>query len=193
VTTIPPLGSYTGNGLLDIGLFGAQWLMQRCDYCFHVAVDEASQTCAHCGTPQRADRPFGATRTLAARPSTYNLVLRNQHNGLLKENDIALYLTDRKEPVIALLDDQLIFGRFPKGVDVEYAAFDLIPFHAVELGVSRAHALLQRYNQNVMIKDLGSTNGTWVNTTRIPAQNLVRLENGDRVVLGRLSMYVYFE
>lgn len=48
--------------------------------------------------------------------------------------------------------------------------------------VSVLHAALQRYPSGWSVRDLGSTNGTFVNNTRLTAEH--RLRNGDEIRLG---------
>ena len=47
--------------------------------------------------------------------------------------------------------------------------------------ISRQHAVIERYDQRYLIRDLGSTNGTWVNGRRIEVEILCP---GDVVQLG---------
>lgn len=49
--------------------------------------------------------------------------------------------------------------------------------------VSSTHARIWRQDGLVMIEDLGSTNGTWVNKRRVDGR--VALERGDRLQLGK--------
>ena len=48
--------------------------------------------------------------------------------------------------------------------------------------VSTLHAVLQRYPSGWSVRDLGSTNGTFVNNTRVTAEH--RLRNGDEIAVG---------
>ncbi|MEW6580951.1 MAG: FHA domain-containing protein [Chloroflexota bacterium] len=69
---------------------------------------------------------------------------------------------------------------------------DLAPFNALERGVSRRHARLTRQSLTVMVQDLGSVNGTFLNGTRlVPFQPRV-LRHDDELVLGRLALRVSF-
>jgi len=54
--------------------------------------------------------------------------------------------------------------------------------------VSRQHAELRWIGDGYSIVDLGSTNGTWVNGKRIEPDQPLRLKDGDRVAVGRLSV-----
>lgn len=67
---------------------------------------------------------------------------------------------------------------------------DLAPYGAFAQGVSRLHALVKIVGQNVLIMDLGSSNGTQVNGQKIIAQVEYPLKHGDLVVLGRMRFQV---
>jgi ABC transport system ATP-binding/permease protein len=53
--------------------------------------------------------------------------------------------------------------------------------------VSRLHCQLTATADSLHVKDLGSTNGTFVNGTRIQA---AQLKNGDKLAVGRLELIV---
>jgi hypothetical protein len=80
----------------------------------------------------------------------------------------------------------LRLGRASQSTPVEV---DLTEVGASDLGVSRTHALLQYDNGNegIYITDLSSTNGTFVNGVRLPANARTRLRDGDELQLGHLK------
>lgn len=53
--------------------------------------------------------------------------------------------------------------------------------------VSRLHCQLTATADSLHVKDLGSTNGTFVNGTRV---NTAELKDGDRLSIGRLDLIV---
>jgi hypothetical protein len=53
-------------------------------------------------------------------------------------------------------------------------------------GVSRVHAVLERFGDAWCVRDLGSRNGTFVNGARIIGERA--LHSGDEIVLGRLRL-----
>jgi hypothetical protein len=62
------------------------------------------------------------------------------------------------------------------------------PANGLRLGddtVSRSHAELAREGGIWVLRDLGSTNGTWVNSRRVTGRAVVRA--GDQVTFGRVS------
>lgn len=56
--------------------------------------------------------------------------------------------------------------------------------------ISRVHACLYRQNMEVYIEDRDSTNGTYVNSMRIPAMELIRLNKGDVVSFANEEFFV---
>jgi len=69
---------------------------------------------------------------------------------------------------------------------------NLTPYGAREKGVSRHHASLRVDRRQLLLMDLGSSNGTQLNGSPLVANEPVRLESGDEIRLGKLSIRVYF-
>jgi pSer/pThr/pTyr-binding forkhead associated (FHA) protein len=57
-----------------------------------------------------------------------------------------------------------------------------------EITVSRCHALLLMRPADVLLMDLGSTNGTFVNDVQAPPDESVRLADGDVITLGQVVL-----
>ena len=57
-----------------------------------------------------------------------------------------------------------------------------------DLTVSRRHATIDRDGETYSMRDLGSTNGTWVNDERISAHEPHGVALGDRIRFGRLEL-----
>ncbi len=55
---------------------------------------------------------------------------------------------------------------------------------------SRHHALIQKIKDAYFIKDQGSTNGTFVNDTRIPNDKYIKLNAGDKISIGNMSLVI---
>jgi len=91
--------------------------------------------------------------------------------------------------VTLCLDRPVILGR--DAAD-EPDLLDLTEFNALVHGVSRRHCLLRRIGDRLVIRDLDSTNGTYLNSRRlIPAEDYI-VTNGDRVILGSLHIAIWF-
>ncbi|MBN1647110.1 MAG: FHA domain-containing protein [Spirochaetales bacterium] len=57
--------------------------------------------------------------------------------------------------------------------------------------VSRLHAKIQKINDTYFIKDLGSTNGTFVNEKLVPAEKYVKLGKDDVIRVGRTEIFLH--
>jgi pSer/pThr/pTyr-binding forkhead associated (FHA) protein len=69
---------------------------------------------------------------------------------------------------------------------------DLSHLDANRRGVSRQHCQLERQSGSLFITDLNSTNGTYLNGTRLTAYKPYRLADGDRLILSTLHCTVVF-
>jgi len=50
---------------------------------------------------------------------------------------------------------------------------------------SRKHAIIQKIKEDFFLKDLGSSNGTYVNEERVPEHKYMRLHKKDKITIGR--------
>lgn len=71
---------------------------------------------------------------------------------------------------------------------------DLTPFAGYRMGVSRRHCVL-RYGEGKYLDlfDQGSSNGTYLNGTRVEPHQPNRLHDGDRLRLGQITLRLHFE
>jgi pSer/pThr/pTyr-binding forkhead associated (FHA) protein len=70
---------------------------------------------------------------------------------------------------------------------------DMTPDGGQMEGVSRMHALIYQTNGHLVIEDMASVNGTYLNGLRLMPYLPYGLRAGDRVHLGRLELIVDFE
>jgi len=77
-------------------------------------------------------------------------------------------------------------------IEESHPDLDLTPYDAVKLGVSRQHVRLTQKIATIMVEDLGSRNGTFLNGERlIPKQPRV-LRNEDELRLGHMVLRISF-
>jgi signal transduction histidine kinase len=88
-------------------------------------------------------------------------------------------------PVYLELKKEVIIGRYDDSPNV-IGLF--APEIADQLGISRRHMLLRPSENKLLIMDLGSTNGTFLNSTRLTPKLPYTLNNDDRLALGHLEM-----
>lgn len=97
---------------------------------------------------------------------------------ILKAAGQVIPLPDKPEVVLGREDP--VSGVFP---DV-----DLTALGGEEKGVSRRHARITREGSGYRIEDLGSTNATAVNRSRLKPREAVALKPGDEIRLGKMAM-----
>jgi len=71
-----------------------------------------------------------------------------------------------------------------------YPEVDLTDDDGLDRGVSRSHARILRRNGNVIVEDLGSANGTFINGQRLPPRVPKALQDNDQLHLGTLPIEV---
>ena len=105
------------------------------------------------------------------------------------ERGLALFLPRRTDPIVITDKNIITMGRNDPVSGIN-PTLDLTEFHGAELGVSRFHAEISITEGRYYIKDMGSTNGTYVNAKKIPPYKLTPLRSGDQIRLGHLSIVI---
>lgn len=147
--------------------------------------------CIFCGSPLKGpQQDTRATDRLAddeqipeVQPPDYNV-------SLVPEVGLGIYL-ENTVPVTVLRDDEAILGRRASGTGG--LMVDLVPFGAIQMGVSRRHAVIHREEDGYYITDLNSTNGTRINGRLLLPNTSCRLSSGDVIRLGRLNLLVLYK
>ena len=112
------------------------------------------------------------------------------YQGELKPGTLALRILGQREPMLVPIKDGIILGRTVS--DAPQHLVDLSDHLAGLMGVSRQHAVIRPHKRGYTIEDLHSTNGTRLNTKRLPPGQPHTLESGDQVQLGELILFVSF-
>jgi hypothetical protein len=82
-----------------------------------------------------------------------------------------------------------VVGRSGKGYTPDV---DLILLGAAHQGISRRHAALRLDDETLFIRDLNSTNYTYVEGKRLRGDEQLALKSGDRIQMGNLLLTIYF-
>ena len=69
---------------------------------------------------------------------------------------------------------------------------DLMAFGQGKQGVSRRHAALKLDGDTLFIKDLGSTNSTFVEGRKLRGNEQLAVKSGDRIQMGNLMLTIHF-
>ena len=102
---------------------------------------------------------------------------------------ISLHLMDSGKILPLASRNEFTLGRLSEGQPI-MPDIDLTPYQAYASGVSRLHAVVKRDANRVLVMDLGSSNGTYVNGRRINPHVEESLSHGDIVALGKLKIQV---
>lgn len=70
---------------------------------------------------------------------------------------------------------------------------DLTAYAGYRMGVSRRHAAIRLLDKHLNLSDLGSSNGTFLNGTRLTAHRPYQVRDGDEIRLGQMVLRVYFQ
>jgi hypothetical protein len=88
------------------------------------------------------------------------------------------------------LKSAVVLGR--TATSVVHDTLNLAQFNGERHGVSRQHCLLKRRGTRLVIADLGSTNGTYLNERRLVPHREYVVADGDHIILGTLHVSVFF-
>jgi hypothetical protein len=102
---------------------------------------------------------------------------------------ISLHLLDSGHILSFSERSEFTLGRLSENQPIE-PDVDLAPYKAYDNGVSRLHAVIKNRESDIILIDLGSSNGTYINGIRILPNVEHPLRHGDIVALGKLKMQI---
>ena len=105
-------------------------------------------------------------------------------------NAIIVIFADNPKALQFQLEETVTIGRRAESGD--QPDIDLAPYGGFPAGVSRLHVRVSRTRLGVLLEDLGSTNGTYVQEKRLEKENPVALQSGSSVRIGHLQAWFYF-
>ncbi len=162
--------------------------MITCPNCKHNEIDGAI-FCGECGT-QLVKSEIGTTQKITPEEadkvptSPFDSEIPNPNNVW-----ISLHMLDSGQILPVSERTEFTMGRISDNQPI-MPDIDFSPFKAYDSGVSRLHAVIRRNSGNVIVMDLGSSNGTYVNGTRLMPNMEQPLRHGDVIALGKLKMQV---
>jgi hypothetical protein len=169
--------------------------MIRCKDC-GASQYEGTLYCSECGRNLLHDQrqatdvlPFSEFAHRSPPPPVTEPEITNLGEG----KPITFVVPSSRHRYTLLLSTQIKIGRsLEDDSDNSEPLLDLTEDNGIELGVSRTHALLQWSNQGIIIMDLGSTNGTFLNNHHLPARKPYPLQSGDELRFGELLVHIFF-
>jgi hypothetical protein len=151
--------------------------------------------CENCGASLIGSSPI-STKSLggdSALPEAAEVVVNESGESVLTESTLLrIEIEGSSEPVLLKPGAEVILGRRDPTTGA-MPDVDLTQFAGYRMGVSRRHAALRPgEGRRLDLWDLGSSNGTFLNGTRLGAHRPYRLRDGDEIRLGQMLMHLYF-
>ena len=166
--------------------------MIKCPFC-HTNHVENTLFCNECGTYLQDDD----------NPETDPLVLEAQNSVGKSIGDLPLSPTPKRSGPIKLylkienglrelevsLEKAVQLGRLDPLSDT-FPEVDLTSVGGLEKGVSRRHARILKREGTIIVEDLGSINGTFINGQKLVPYKAEVINHGDSLQLGQLVIQV---
>lgn len=106
---------------------------------------------------------------------------------------LLLYPQNVDKPLAVNIEvgDEVLIGRLAPNT-ILVPQVDLEPYGGLASGVSRVHASLKHQANALLVADMGSRNGTYINGHRLHEKELRLLQDGDELRIGQLTLIVRF-
>lgn len=165
--------------------------MVICPNCKHDNMSGA-MFCAECGA-QLLDKDGGLT-TQNISTDKFNAALTDSKEDKYVPFDGSdawgsLHLLDTGQVLPLSSRFEFTLGRVSEGQPI-MPDIDLSPYQAYAGGVSRLHAIIKRDGDRIVLMDLGSANGTYINGKRLQPNVEQIVNHGDIVALGKLKIQI---
>ena len=154
--------------------------------------DASATVCAYCNTPFMAMVLSQTTSHVPVPEPNKQFTPERvvQLTGLYADLIVFQIATFEQPLLVKVSGDTVTIGRYSPGE--KPPTVDLTPFNGSLMGVSRQHAVITKDDTGYKVKDLSSTNGTWLNEVKLAAQEPHPLQSGDILRLGQINTSVYF-
>jgi len=162
-----------------------------CPNCKHDNLD-GSMFCAECGAQLLAADNF-TTQNISTDRYKASLPKAPEEDTYIPFDGLdawgSLHLLDTGQVLPLSSRNEFTLGRISEGQPI-MPDIDLTPYQAYAGGVSRLHAAIKRNGGRIIIMDLGSANGTYLNGKRLPPNVEQTINHGDIVALGKLKIQI---
>ncbi|MCB9456272.1 MAG: FHA domain-containing protein [Anaerolineaceae bacterium] len=157
--------------------------MRICPICAH-SNREGVVICERCGS-HITHIPSLPTRQLEIASIEGGELSRRGTAHLRPNTRVVISIRDTEEQLVLKTIDRVVLGRLNKNISRK-PDIDLTPYGAYRKGVSSTHAILKREDNTLIIQDMGSTNGTFLNGQQLFPNQPYVLRDGDEIRLGHL-------
>jgi hypothetical protein len=163
--------------------------MYICWKCGHEYDDDDVEYCIECGAVNPATLPIDETAGVNRDDFVRALQARLKRAGHVEDPDFVIFEIGGEE-IFVSLEKRIVFGReFQDLEDAQMINLEFFKGH--EAGVSRRHAAIYRNDlDQIVLIDLGSTNGTTLNGEGLEPLQEYLLKDGDEIRLGSLGLMI---
>ncbi len=161
--------------------------MLICPNCKHQELSGAL-FCSHCGA-QLGDMNLATHKiqTAEKKASGNNFRDAQTTHPASMQSWLSLHIIESGQIVPLVERTEFTLGRIAEGQPI-VPDVDLSPYDAYANGVSRLHCAIKLIDGQVYIVDLGSSNGTYLNGTRLTPYTEMPVTDGDIIHLGKLKI-----
>lgn len=110
-----------------------------------------------------------------------------------EQTELVLESKGFTEKLVLRVNRSLILGRKGEADETDGPDVDLNVFDAYSRGVSKQHAVIEFTERVLIIRDLGSRNGTFLNMQAVSPNSHRVLRDNDVIHLGNLELLVHFQ
>jgi len=166
--------------------------MIKCPFCQTIHVDN-TLFCSECGTYLLEEEEIETSPLdIAEKENTpLSFPARTPSPTLEGASPKSIQLTiGKSRRIVELpLNKVAYIGRVDPASTI-FPELDLTNDGAIEYGISRRHARILQQGNTVVVEDLGSINGTFINGERLAPYLPEVLQDGDTLLLGQLKINV---
>ncbi len=204
--TIPPLGSSTKvtQRFTEPSQIGPASAGTICPSCGH-RNRPGTLICDNCGTNLMSGGKstvgtrdlVAATEAAAASEPLMNVAQLHaveSAGGSVFSDDMVLRIEIEggATPMLVYPKQEIILGRRDPNTGT-LPDVDMTAYSGYRMGVSRTHASIHLQDKQLNLSDRGSSNGTFLNGTRLVAHRPYPIKDGDEIRLGQMVLKIYFQ
>lgn len=161
--------------------------------------EASSQFCSQCGlwigdiNPSQSTL-IGTTTTVNIRALMQDALDdldKNRAAIELEDDEIAVLISSSADAIKIPYRNPVILGRHAYSTSSDVVFIDLNNYQGYALGVSRKHAQIEKLEDQYVLMDLGSSNGTFLNGNRLNPYKPYILNHGDKIMIGQLAVRFY--
>lgn len=153
--------------------------MKVCPVCNQENLQNAL-ACSQCGTSFTVKVAIDPTPTPDGPPQS-----------IAAPSDLFLFVSGHNQPIVLRNMKEITLGR--KSPNTASPIVDLTPYDEKPPEISRKHAMIEQVDGTYFLRDLGSTNGTWLNDAPLIPHRNYHLHPGDKIRLAQLAVVAYFK